>query len=65
MRDDLLTAKELASRLKVKPTTIKKWDQSGLIPSVRLTPKVVRYDFDEVVEALQKRAKRKGGSDDR
>ena len=49
---ELLTAEEVADRLKVRPATVKAWGQKGLIPVIRLTPKVVRYDLDAVVAAL-------------
>jgi excisionase family DNA binding protein len=51
---ELLTADELATRLKVRPNTVKEWARAGKIPRVRITPKVVRYDPDAVREALEK-----------
>ena len=50
---ELLTADELADRLQVRPSTIRRWAREGRIPTVRLTPKVVRYDLAAVVEAVQ------------
>lgn len=55
MSDELLTASELATRLRVKPSTVSEWARQGRIPAVRITPKVVRYDFAEVVKSLQHR----------
>ena len=52
---DLLTAEQLAARLGVKPRTVKAWLQAGLIPAIRLTPKVIRFDLDKVVSALEQR----------
>jgi excisionase family DNA binding protein len=49
---ELLTADELAGRLHVRPSTIKRWSREGRIPAVRVTPKVVRYDLAEVVRAI-------------
>ncbi len=52
--DKLLTADELADRLHVRPSTIRRWAQRGRIPTRRLTPKVVRYDLEAVVRAMSK-----------
>ncbi|MGZ0174479.1 MAG: helix-turn-helix domain-containing protein [Planctomycetales bacterium] len=49
---ELLTADELADRLKVRPGTVRFWSRQGRIPAIRLTPKVVRFDLDAVVSAL-------------
>lgn len=49
---ELLTAEELAKRLRVSPETVKAWTRRGLIPSLRLSPKVIRYNADEVMRAL-------------
>lgn len=57
MSDDLLTAGELAERLKVKPATIRQWSRSGRIPSRRLSHKVIRYCFSDVVAALEATSK--------
>jgi excisionase family DNA binding protein len=55
MDHDLLTAEQLAERLGVKPRTVKEWLRAGLIPATRLTPKVIRYDLEQVVTALKRR----------
>ena len=58
---DLLTAEELAERLHVRPSTVREWARRGKIPTVRLSPKVVRYDLSAVVESVgQARRKAKG-----
>lgn len=51
--DDLLTAAELAERLRVKPRTILGWYRRGRIPARKLSPKVLRFDLAEVVAALE------------
>ena len=48
------TAEELAERLHVKPSTIRKWSRQGKIPTVRISPKVVRFDPVEVMAILSK-----------
>lgn len=49
---DFLTAEQLAARLHVRPSTVRRWAQEGRIPTVRLTPKVVRYELAAVVAAM-------------
>ena len=52
---ELLTAEELAERLKVSPHTIRLWNRAGKIPAVWLSATVRRFDFDEVLLALRQR----------
>ena len=59
--DSLLTADELAERLRVQPGTVRQWSRAGRIPAVRLSPKVVRYDLAAVIEALTQRQASSGG----
>ena len=63
MEHDLLTAEQLAKRLQVKPRTVKEWLRAGIIPATRLTPKVIRYDLQQVVTALEQRQEARGVSD--
>ena len=53
--EKLLTADEIAEALQVQPSTIRLWARRGWIPTIRLTPKVVRYELASVVDALKKR----------
>ena len=55
MENDLMSAQQLAKRLGVKPSTVRRWFRAGLIPAKRLTPKVIRFNLDEVVTSLQDR----------
>lgn len=50
----LLTADELADRLRVRPATIRQWTREGLIPALRVRAKTIRYDFGEVCEAMRR-----------
>ena len=60
---ELLTAEELAARLQVKPDTVRGWARNGMIPAMRITPKVVRYDLDAVIRSLESRTSgRQGGA---
>jgi len=45
IRDDLLTATELADRLRVKPSTVLDWQRAGRIPAIRLSHKILRLTF--------------------
>lgn len=53
MPDELLTAADLAARLRVQPDTIREWSRKGRIPSVKITPKVVRFDFEAVLSVFK------------
>ena len=50
---ELLTADELADRLQLRPSTIRRWAREGRIPAVRVTAKVVRYDLADVLQAMR------------
>ena len=52
----LLTAEELSNLLRVRPATIRIWTRKGIIPAIRVTRKVIRYDRREVEQALRRRA---------
>jgi excisionase family DNA binding protein len=54
MTDELLTAEEVADRLRVKPDTIIGWAREGRIPAHRLSRKVIRFRFDDLVAALER-----------
>lgn len=56
MNDELITAEELGKRLRIRPATIRLWTRDGIVPAIRITGKVIRYDAVEVVAALRLRA---------
>ena len=56
---ELLTAEEVAQRLRIQPETVRTWARQGLIPAIRLSPKVVRYDLAAVVNAMTTRQEEK------
>ena len=58
---ELLTATEIAVVLNVSRRTIQEWARREVIPSVRLSHKIIRFDRDAVVQALTA----KGASDAR
>ncbi len=50
---ELLTADELAERLRVRPATIRLWAREGRIPRIRISGKVIRFDVSAVIDLLQ------------
>ena len=53
--DRLLTARELGVKLGAQPATVLIWAAKKIIPSISITPKVVRFDLAEVRKCLAKR----------
>ena len=47
--EELLNAREVADRLGVSAATVRFWALRGRIPSIRISCKVVRFDWDEVL----------------
>lgn len=56
---DLLAAGETAAHLRLKAATIRLWTREGLVPAIKITGKVIRYDLDQVMEALRHHAQRR------
>lgn len=56
----IVTAEQLGAELSLRPGTIRRWAQEGIIPCLRLSGKVVRFDRDEVEAALKERASQAG-----
>lgn len=53
MQTELLTATELAGRLRVQVDTVRRWAREGRIPCLRPSPKVVRFELGQVVAAIR------------
>ena len=53
---ELLTSVQLAERLGLRPDTIRLWTRANIIPAIRITGKVIRYDPIEVNSALRRRS---------
>ncbi len=51
-REEFLTARQLAKILQVSESTVRRLAQRRRIPSVRLTPHIIRFHLDAVREAL-------------
>ena len=52
-REEFLTAKQLAQILQVSESTVRRLAAKRRIPSVRLTPRIIRFHLDAVREALE------------
>lgn len=50
---DLVTTRELATRLRVTPDTVLSWMRKGRIPAIRLSAKVILFDVKAVVAAVR------------
>ena len=53
---ELLTAEQVADRLHLKPLTVRQWARRGRIPSIKISHKVTRFDWEQVVATLKRRA---------
>jgi excisionase family DNA binding protein len=57
---ELMTRRELAEWLRIRPRTVLDWTKRGVIPALRMSHKIVRYDPAAVLEAIRER---QGASD--
>ena len=51
-REEFLTARQLAKVLQVSEATVRRLARKRRIPSVRVTPHIIRFHLDAVREAL-------------
>jgi excisionase family DNA binding protein len=51
-REEFLTARQLAAILQVSESTVRRLAQKGRIPSVRITPHIIRFHLKAVRNAL-------------
>lgn len=51
-REEFLTARQLAKVLQVSESTVRRLARTRRIPSVRVTPHIIRFHLDAVREAL-------------
>ncbi len=57
-REEFLTARQLAGILQVSEATVRRLARKGRIPSIRLTPRIMRFHLPSVREALDGAAAR-------
>ena len=65
-REEFLTARQLAAFLQVSESTVRRLAREGRIPSVRLTPRLIRFNLKSVCRALDgdsRSQKRRRGED--
>lgn len=51
-REEFLNARQLAQILQVSESTVRRLARKRRIPSVRITPRIIRFHLDAVREAL-------------
>lgn len=51
-REEFLTARQLAAVLQVSESTVRRLAQKGRIPSIRITPHIIRFHLRAVRKAL-------------
>ncbi len=51
-REHFLTARQLAAILQVSESTVRRLAQQGRIPSIRITPHIIRFHLQAVRETL-------------
>jgi excisionase family DNA binding protein len=51
-REEFLTARQIAEVLQVSESTVRRLARKRRIPSVRITPHIIRFHLDAVREAL-------------
>ena len=57
-REEFLTARQLASIMQVSESTVRRLAREGRIPSLRLTPRILRFNLKAVRHALDGHAAR-------
>ncbi len=56
VRVNLLTAEEVAARLSIDKTTVYRLARSGELPSLKLAPKIIRFDPVRLEEWIESKA---------
>ena len=50
-----ITAKELAVLLGLRVDTVRRWGRQGILPRIKLSRNVIRFDTEEVHKAISER----------
>ena len=59
---ELLTAEQVGEKLGLRPSTICALARSGKIPRVKLTGRIIRFDWNDVVAAMKSGQEKPGKS---
>lgn len=57
----IMTVKEVAELLRVKPKTIYQWAELGQIPCIKMNG-ALRFDLDDIMESIKRCKKTSSGS---
>jgi excisionase family DNA binding protein len=57
-REDFLTARQLAAIMQVSESTVRRLAREGRIPSVRITPRLLRFNLKAVRHSLEGTSRR-------
>lgn len=52
---ELLTKEQVARLLNVRPCTVARWSVEGKLPRIVISPKVIRFNKNEVLKAVRVR----------
>ena len=52
LREEFLTARQLAAILQVSESTVRRLAREGCIPAIRITPRITRFHLQAVRDAL-------------
>lgn len=64
-REEFLTSQQLAQILQVSESTVRRLARQGRIPSIRITPHIIRFHLKAVRQALDgARHTRRGAADE-
>ena len=57
---DLMTAKQVAALLNVRPQAVYQWAKNGILPSIRISEKCLRFDREQITKWLDEHKSFKG-----
>jgi excisionase family DNA binding protein len=63
-REEFLTSRQLAAILQVSESTVRRLAQKGRIPSIRITPHILRFHLKAVRDALDGTKRSRRNSDE-
>jgi len=59
---EILNREQVAERLGVSPRLVGEWALAGILPCLRLSRKVQRFEWEAVLRALRARSRRPEGA---